>query len=615
VKDQNIKKKLLTCHKNAKIKKCEIKDIFMKTTSLSRKLLTRVLSFYFVLTFLVTCVQIGAEYVNTKSHITSELLTLEKTFSGSLTRAVWELNTQQAIDIADGLVAIPMIKGITVTDENNQVITQLGLMADEASLNIESRVDYTDDNQYFNVTSSSEGLFGHSFPLIFEFSGRTTKVGSVTLLSSNEVIFNRIQVGIYFLIGNAMVKTAALVFLFSIAFSNLLTNPLNELTEQINQFDIDDPEASKLHAINYENNELSILQNAYNNLIDELVVYKEQLALAQSKIISANGKLDEQNMMLEQEVARKASSLSTTMLKMEIQQRELLDQQEKLQAENNRRSSTEKTLIATNHDLKSSILELNKIQERLLSAEKMAVLGNISAEISHEVNTPIGVSITSTSYLADLLAKLKNNIDDNKLSKRILNDFTDNAEQGINLLSNSLERASGLVTSYKQVAVDQISDKIRMVNIGKYLNEIIHSLQPKLKRTNHKININCPDSSDIYCHAGAISQIFTNLIINSLVHGFKDIDSGEINILVQLNGEHVHITYEDNGHGLSKEQLERLFDAFYTTTASQGGSGLGTHIVHDLVNDTLNGSVKASSAPEKGLRYDIEFDSVQRVLS
>jgi len=587
----------------------------MKTTSLSRKLLTRVLSFYFVLTFLVTCVQIGAEYVNTKSHITSELLTLEKTFSGSLTRAVWELNTQQAIDIADGLVAIPMIKGIKVSDENNQVIAQMGLVADEDSLNVESIEDDSGDNEYFNVTSNIDGLFGHSFPLIFEFSGRTTKVGSVTLLSSNEVIFNRIQVGIYFLIGNAMVKTAALVLLFSIAFSNLLTNPLNELTEQINQFDIDDPEASKLHVINYENNELNILQDAYNNLIDELVIYKEKLALAQSKIISANGKLDEQNLMLEQEVARKTSSLSTTMLKMEMQQRELLDQQGKLQAENTRRSSTEKTLIATNHELKSYIIELNKAQERLLGAEKMAVLGNMSAEVTHEINTPIGVSITSTSYLADLLTKLKSDIDDNKLSKRTLHDFTDNAEQGINLLLNNLGRASELVTSYKQVAVDQISDKIRKVNLAKYLDEIINSLQPKLKRTNHSIKINCPDSSDIYCHAGAISQIFTNLIINSIVHGFKNTNRGEINISVQLNGAHVHIIYQDNGHGLSNEELEHLFDAFYTTAENQGGSGLGTHIIHDLVNDTLSGSVRASSIPEKGLRYDIEFDSMQRVLS
>jgi len=584
----------------------------MKTTSLSRKLLARVLSFYFVLTFLVTCVQIGAEYINTKSHITSELLTLEKTFSGSLTRAVWELNTQQAIDIADGLVAIPMIKGITITDENNQVITQLGLIPDEETLNIESLNDDSTENEYFNVTSTSNGLFGHSFPLIFEFSGRTTKVGSVTLLSSNEVIFNRIQVGIYFLIGNAMVKTAALVFLFSIAFSQLLTNPLNELTEQINQFDIDDPEASKLHVINYEKNELNILQDAYNNLIDELVLYKEQLAQAQSKIISTNSQLDEQNLMLEQEVARKTSSLSTTMLKMEMQQRELLEQQSKLQAENNRRSITEKTLIETNHDLKSSILELNKAQERLLDAEKMAILGNMSAEVTHEINTPIGVSITSTSYLSDLLIALKTDIDSNKLSKRVLNDFTQNSEQGINLLLNNLGRASELVTSYKQVAVDQISDKIRLVNIGKYLDEIIHSLHPKLKKTNHSIKVDCPENSEIYCHAGALSQIFTNLIINSIIHGFRDINRGVITITVRLTGDdHAHITYQDDGKGLTEVQLSHLFDAFYTTTASQGGTGLGAHIVHDLVQDTLNGKIQASSPPDKGLRYDIEFSSMQ----
>lgn len=582
----------------------------MKTTSLSRKLLARVLSFYFVLTFLVTCVQIGAEYINTKSHITSELLTLEKTFSGSLTRAVWELNTQQAIDIADGLVAIPMIKGITITDENEQIIAQLGLVADEETLNIESLNDNGADNEYFNVSSSSDGLFGHSFPLIFEFSGRTTKVGSVTLLSSNEVIFNRIQVGIYFLIGNAMVKTAALVLLFSIAFSQLLTNPLNELTEQINQFDIDDPEASKLHVINYENNELNILQNAYNNLIDELVLYKEQLAQAQSKIISTNSKLDEQNLMLEQEVARKTSSLSTTMLKMEMQQRELLEQQSKLQAENNRRSVTEKTLIDTNHELKSSILELNKAQERLLDAEKMAILGNISAEVSHEINTPIGVSITSTSYLADLLTTLKEDIEHNKLSKRTLTDYTKNSEQGLNIVLNNLGRISELVTSYKQVAVDQISDKIRLVNIGKYLDEIIHSLHPKLKKTSHSIKVDCPENSEIYCHAGAVSQVFTNLIINSMIHGFRDINRGIINITVKQTGDHIHIVYQDNGHGLTEEQLSHLFDAFYTTAENQGGSGLGTHIVYDLVHDTLNGRVKASSAPGEGLRYDIEFSSM-----
>jgi signal transduction histidine kinase len=581
----------------------------MKVTSISRKLLTRVLSVYFVLTFIVTCVQIGAEYVNTKSHINSELITLEKTFSGSLTRAVWELNTQQAIDIADGLVAIPMIKGIMVTDENDQVIAQLGEKSSDDFFNQPENVAL--NNEYISINSLSDGLFGHSFPLIFEFSGRTTKVGTVVLLSSNEVIFDRIEIGIYFLIGNAMVKTAALVFLFSLAFSQLLTNPLNELTEQINQFDIDDPEASKLHTINYENNELNILQTSYNSLLDELIQYQVRLSTAQQEILTANHKLDDQNLILEQEVAKKTSSLSTTMLEMNKQQRELIAQQEQLKAENIRRSQTERTLTQTNKELKSSILELNKAQERLIDAEKMAILGKLSAEISHEINTPIGVSITSTSYLSDLLSTLQDDISNQKLTKRSLDDFANNAGQSLRLLLNNLNRASDLITSYKQVAVDQTSDKTRKINVAQYLNEIIQSLHPKLKKTKHTVQVNCADNIDIYCHAGAISQIFTNLIINSIIHGFDAIESGTITINAELKGERLFLHYQDDGIGVPKDKLSQLFDPFYTTKSGDGGTGLGTHIINELVTDTLNGQIVAHSDAGQGLSYDIEFDDMR----
>ena len=581
----------------------------MKVTSISRKLLARVLSVYFVLTFIVTCVQIGAEYINTKSHINSELLTLEKTFSGSLTRAVWELNTQQAIDIAEGLVAIPMIKGVMVTDENDQVIAQLGENSSDAFFNQPDKIAL--NNEYISIDSLSEGLFGHSFPLIFEFSGRTTKVGTVVLLSSNKVIFERIEVGIYFLIGNAMVKTAALVFLFSLAFSQLLTNPLNELTEQINQFDIDDPESSKLHTINYENNELNILETSYNSLLDELIQYQVRLSKAQQEILAANHKLDDQNLVLEQEVAKKTSSLSTTMLEMNKQQRELIAQQEQLKAENIRRSQTERTLTQTNRELKNSVQELNKAKERLIDSEKMAILGKLSAEISHEINTPIGVSITSTSYLSDLLSSLQYDIHNQKLTKRSLDDFANNADQSLRLLLNNLNRASDLITSYKQVAVDQTSDKTRKINIAQYLNEIIQSLHPKLKKTKHTIKVNCADNIDIYCHAGAISQIFTNLIINSLLHGFDSLESGTININAELRGERLYLHYQDNGIGVPKDKLSQLFDPFYTTKSGDGGTGLGTHIINELVTDTLNGKIVAHSEDGQGLSYDIEFDDMR----
>jgi len=578
----------------------------MKRTSISRTLLTRVLSVYFILTISVTGIQIIAEYFNTKSHINSELLTLQKTISGSLTRAVWELNTQQAVDISEGLIAIPMIKGITVTDEANNVITQLGEI-----LSTPSQTSKDSFNEHQSISSLAEGLFGHSFPLIFEFSGRTTTVGTVTLLSSNDVIFSRIEVGIYFLIGNAIVKTTFLVFLFSLAFIKLLTEPLQELTDQMKQLDLHDPEASKFHIMNDEKNELNILEDAYNNLIDELVEFKDKLSSSQRETTLANDKLDEQNLLLEQEVARKTSTLSSTLLRMEVQQKEMLEQQNELKAENNRRRKTESTLMTTNKELKNSILELSKAQDRLLEAEKMASLGQLSAEVSHEINTPIGISITSTSYLADIITKLQQDITAQKLSKRTIDCFISNAQHSVKLLSNNLQRAAELITSFKQVAVDQTNDKVRLINISKYLDEIIQSIHPKLKKTNHCVKINCDPHIEVYTHPGAIAQIIINLIINSIIHGFHNVNRGTINIDVTIEKQRLIILYRDNGAGIDEEQFEKLFDPFYTTQADKGGTGLGTHIIKNLVIDTLNGSINAYSGAEGGLSYRMSLPDMR----
>ncbi len=557
----------------------------MKITSISRKLLKKVLFFYFILTVSVTGIQIIAEYFNTKSHINNELLTLEKTISASLTQAVWEFNTQQTVAIVDGLLAIPMVKGITVSDESGSTITQLG--------------------EVKGISSITDDLFGHSFPLIFEFSDKTISVGHVTLLSSNAVIFSRIKVGIYFLIGNAIVKTAFLVFLFTLAFNKLLTIPLRDLTEQIQKIDLDNPESSKLHSINYKKNELNILEDAYNSLIDELVDFKRKLAYSQLETDEAKDKIDEQNLLLEQEVAKKTSSLSRTMLKMEAQQSELLNQKQTLLEKNAHHRKTEQTLINANKELKKLINELNKAKERLLEAEKMSSLGMLSAEMAHEINTPVGISITSTTYLLELITQFKQQYQQQKLSKKTIDRFTLNAQKSTELLINNLKRASELLNSFKHIAVDQTSGKIRTINISKYLAEIIQSLHPKLKQTNHHIKIHCDENIEIYSHPGAIAQILINLIINSIVHGFENINNGEIVIDVFLKDDKLHLNYQDNGHGLSATELTHLFDAFYTTKTDQGGTGLGTHIIKNLVVDTLNGTIEAQSKKEQGLNYQI----------
>jgi signal transduction histidine kinase len=573
----------------------------MKVNSISRKLLTRVLSVYFILTFVVTCGQILAEYFNTKSNINNEILTLEKTFRQSLTRAIWELNNEQADVIATGLVSIPMIKGIVIHDENNRKLAQFG-----ETIELDPRIfAQFNDKNHIDIEEGPGGLFGKSFPLEFKFSGRSTIVGNVTIFSNRQVIISRIEVGLYFLVGNAILKTAFLMLLFTLAFEKLLTRPLKEMTEQIKHFDIDDPSGSKLYSMDDNRNELSVLQDAYNNLIDQMVNDRKELAKTQGQLLMANTKLDDHNVMLELEVARKTSSLSNTMLELEAQQKDLKQQQQKLTEENERRRKTEKALISSNQELKHSLEELNQAKECLLSSERMAALGHLAAGVSHEVNTPIGIGVTATSYLSELFHEFEDKFVQQKMSKKQMEDFIQSSGQSISLLTNNLQRASEMLSSFKQVAVDQSSEQIREINFRRYLEEILQSLYPEIKKKNIKIMLSCADNINFKCNAGALSQIFTNLIINSIVHGFENMATGEITINIETTANEIHIDYQDNGCGVSEDKLETIFEAFYTTKQGSGGTGLGAHIVHNLITETFGGTIEASGKRHTGLRYQI----------
>lgn len=574
----------------------------MLQKSLSKKLLTSVLSVYFLLTFVVTCGQVIAEYVNTKDYIKDELTILQKTFSRSLTRAIWELNTKQTITTAEGLLAIPMIEGIIVRDDNGEVISQLGRSLDIHKLYSQQLVQ-----EEAMLEDSQSGLFGYTFPLIFEFSGRATQVGDVTLFSSREVVLSRIMVSIYFLIGNAMIKTTFLIILFLMAFRRLLTDPLSQLTEQIESLQLDELEGQHVEVATEDRNELKVMEESFNKLIDKVVQYRKELDHTQKELIVSNEKLDQQNVQLEQDVARKTSNLSQAMIKLQQQKYELEKQKIVLTDEIDLRRSTEKELLAKQTELQRYIDELSLAQERLVGTEKMAALGGLVAGITHDVNTPIGIGVTATSFLQERLTQLENAYNEKTLTPKALEEFINEAKQSTSLLTSNLDRASELIVSFKQIAVDQASEAIRTINFKDYLNEVIRSLNPNLKKTSHSINLDCPEHLILNLPAGAISQIFTNLILNSLIHGFEGVTSGVIDIKITCDDTNLMIDYKDNGKGVTQEQLKKLFDPFFTTKRDEGGSGLGTHILFNLVKQTLSGSISASSAPGEGLRYAIQF--------
>ena len=161
--------------------------------------------------------------------------------------------------------------------------------------------------------------------------------------------------------------------------------------------------------------------------------------------------------------------------------------------------------------------------------------------------------------------------------------------------------------SFKQVAVDQSSDDIRSFNLATYLNEVLLSLQPKLKGRPVEVAIDCPRDLLLESFPGAVSQIVTNMVVNALMHGFERDQPGHITIQAEADGDDVVFMYGDDGAGMDADTLAKLFDPFFTTKRGSGGSGLGGHILYNLATGVMKGSLRVESSPGDGLRYHLRF--------
>ncbi|GAB4518827.1 MAG: hypothetical protein Tsb0019_19100 [Roseibium sp.] len=240
-------------------------------------------------------------------------------------------------------------------------------------------------------------------------------------------------------------------------------------------------------------------------------------------------------------------------------------------------------------------------EKELVQTEKLASLGGMVAGLAHEVNTPVGVSLTAASFLEESVRDIGSKVDSETLSRRELDEYLEAAGQSAAIIVSNLNRASDLVRSFKQIAVDQSSDQRRSFKLVDYLEEILLSLQPQTRKTRHEIVIGGDRSIVLTSFPGALSQIITNLVMNSLNHAFHDGEAGKISIEASLVGQNARIHYSDNGKGVSADVLKRIFDPFFTTARGKGGSGLGMHIVYNLATKKLGGSVVCESAPGEGI--------------
>ncbi|MBF0380979.1 MAG: HAMP domain-containing histidine kinase [Magnetococcales bacterium] len=263
-------------------------------------------------------------------------------------------------------------------------------------------------------------------------------------------------------------------------------------------------------------------------------------------------------------------------------------------------------------NLNDSLENIRQIQSQLIESEKMASLGGLVAGVTHEIKTPIGIGVTGSSYLQTRSREFMDKFNSGKLSRTDLEQYIQDTSESSSLILSNLSRASELVKSFKQVAVDQSTQDFLFFNVNNHLSNTLMSIRPVLKNSPYTINYDCSKELEILGLPGAWSQVIINLVMNSLLHGFNGRDHGSINIKVEQIDKQIFMQYQDDGLGMDKKTKERLFEPFFTTRRGEGGTGLGMHIVYNLVTKTLYGKITCESSPNNGTTFNITLPIIAK---
>ncbi|HVV43165.1 MAG TPA: PAS domain S-box protein [Nitrobacter sp.] len=259
----------------------------------------------------------------------------------------------------------------------------------------------------------------------------------------------------------------------------------------------------------------------------------------------------------------------------------------------------------------AALRNLRETQNSLIEAEKLAALGRLVAGVAHEVNNPVGISLTVASSLERKVATFADEVARGDLRRSSLNDFiATNRDAAAQLVAN-LNRAAELIQSFKQVAADRNYSDKRTFDLGDLTEQVVMSLRPGLRKHNVTLSVDCEPDLSMDSYPGPYGQVLTNLFLNALAHAFPDGKGGAVDIKVRaVDQEYVEVLFSDNGCGMSLEVRRKAFDPFFTTRRDQGGTGLGLHIVYNIVTSRLGGRLDLDTKPGEGTQIRIVLPRV-----
>lgn len=472
-----------------------------------------------------------------------------------------EMNrSDQLANMLHGLDSFPDVLNAHIYSApiNGQTPQMLALYTRSTSTAAESKIN--DLARYFTARLDEDNQV---IEIIRPINIEEQTLGYVYVRMSSESFFSYVS-------GTRMVQVATIVliiiaaFLVALKYGQMLANPIQDTNLMLQKVARSRDYSLRFSASNVRE---------YDHMLDSINILLSRVEEYISKQQQAERELQTLNSRLEEEVNQRTVALKSA-----------------------------------NNELIQTLEKLHQFQRQIVENEKMASLGDMVAGVAHEVNTPIGLGITASTMMLDRLAVIDQQFKDKTLKASAMERFINESRENLNIIYRNLDRAAQLISSFKQVAVDQTSEEAREVNVKQLIEETLMSMRPRLKKVTHTINIDCPETLNVMCKAGPLNQILINLIMNSLIHAFETVENGKIDVIARLTDDQkLKIIYKDNGSGIPTSIKKRIFDPFVTTKRGQGGSGLGMHLVFNLVTQALNGNIKLESEEGNGVEFTLTF--------
>lgn len=448
-----------------------------------------------------------------------------------------------------------LLRYLLVLDENDQPIIEVGKRAEPLPAILKQGGGTT----FKGVHTIIDGATLHArSPLLLQ----NNRIGSINFgLTTEDLKHARDKV----MLQGGVISLAGLAFgvLLFYAFTHGIGRRLHSLMGQSAQMELGD--YSKALAVDGDD-EIAAFARALNTMSAALRERIAQLEHSELRLSEAKRDLKDLNVSLESRVSERSAALERA-----------------------------------NADLSAALSTLQRTQVELLASEKMASLGSLVAGIAHELNTPIGNSLLASTSLRDRVEEFERHVAAGALRRSELITHLEEVRTASQLISHSLHKAAELISSFKQIAVDQTNDQRREFDLQEAVRDTIATYTPRLRRAGCEAVLDIPEGLRFDSYPGGLYQVLNNLMNNALNHAFEAGQSGTITVHAEAAADGmVVLTFSDDGAGMADDVLRRVFDPFFTTRMGQGGTGLGMHIVYNIVNAVLGGRITVSSAPGAG---------------